>query len=416
MKWMLKKIISFFLVLSIMVAGASVASATSFDQDFLVDVMGYGGILSCSPADSSSVISKASEFAFSLKGSGTVQFFVQKLYRSSFYYVDFLCQVNNASGVECSINGQALNKAVYIVDGNESLQRFYGEVSFETNNLLALNFTGSSDYFSFISFLSFDVSYSTAPFSLSPTYTVNLPDGSGNTWTDSSSDGFVFNNTTLGDFQFWIDYSDWQLYDFISLQFILNVASINSISASVGSQSLPVIVDILNSADAFPGATFICSCRIDLSDVIRSDDEILSLCISGFLYDEQSYYVRAMNHLGYVSPSIIDPDVSWLEKIRNAIVEGFNKLVGTDDQMGDFSDDAQQQAGELHEGNDAMNQVEKPEIDSGSADISTIIAPDDLVNTTSWLSDILNAKYISQIMTLAMTLTLASYVLFGKKG
>lgn len=78
-------------------------------------------------------------------------------------------------------------------------------------------------------------------------------------------------------------------------------------------------------------------------------------------------------------------------------------------------DEAAVQGGQIDNLNDQMNDLEKPDL-TGQGNISDIISPGDLTSYTTFLASTVNAPYIKSVVMLALILSLAAYVLFGKRG
>ena len=81
----------------------------------------------------------------------------------------------------------------------------------------------------------------------------------------------------------------------------------------------------------------------------------------------------------------------------------------------DAKDNSVIQGGKIDDLNGQMGELVKPDM-SGQGSISHIISPGDLTSYTTFLSSLVNAPYISQVVMLALILSLAAYVLFGKRG
>lgn len=99
---------------------------------------------------------------------------------------------------------------------------------------------------------------------------------------------------------------------------------------------------------------------------------------------------------------------TWGKNIVDAIIPD----TGQADQVVDDAVSKGDQIGDL---NDQMNSVERPDL-SGSGDISGIISPGDLSSSTTFLTTVVNAPYIGQVIMLSLILSLAAYVLFGKRA
>lgn len=116
--------------------------------------------------------------------------------------------------------------------------------------------------------------------------------------------------------------------------------------------------------------------------------------------------------------SILTAVNTWGQNTVNSIItwgQNIVNVINPDPDAGESAKDKGSEKGEIINGlNDQMNNLSKPDV-SGSGDISSIISPKDLTSYTTFLSTVVNAPYISQVVMLSLILSLAAYVLFGKR-
>lgn len=155
---------------------------------------------------------------------------------------------------------------------------------------------------------------------------------------------------------------------------------------------------------------------------------IVSMATS--LYDSISYWgMNIYNNISTWGQNIVDGIASmatslydsisyWGQNIYNNISTWGQNIVNVlspDTSASDeVVDDAVSKGDHLGGLNQQIGSIEKPDV-SGSADISGIISPGDLSVSTTFLTTVVNAPYISQVVMLALILSLAAYVLFGKR-
>lgn len=415
---MARKLICFCLVLSIMVAGASAASAASVSPDPFIDIMSFGNISSVTGAKL-----WFTDWTYALNGEVTVNIALDSMIVTR--YVDFVLYLGPGTGptFDFYINSTKLSTSFFGPYNN--YVRVYGYITSPTYaTSIPLRVVPSTSGVGLThQFLSFSISSSTDIFEeLDADGTVYSENGifAMKQFSFPSVQSVSVTAYDFYPFFFKIIIDEWESFDYVSVLVELTAYDLSSITVNNGTLPFEVSEIISPSTES----KYFFTIDIDCSNADRTFDSLIiemqgrlwGVSSDGTLAERSGNTFAIRSVIGSFSTTYIDPEIHWLKKIWNAITDGFNKLVGSGDQMDNFADNAQQQAGSLQDGNDAMNEMVKPDIDSSSADISTIIAPGDLANTTSWLSDILNSKYISQIMTLSLTLTLASYVLFGKKG
>ena len=201
---------------------------------------------------------------------------------------------------------------------------------------------------------------------------------------------------------------------------------------------MPVSVSYLNDS-SFIKDPFIFTVCVDLRGVDRNSDDVPQVIFTGNCYtaDIGANGFAINSCQGELDVSLVDPDVTWLQKIKNSI-DGFWQDVGSwfagignkietwgqnivdainpdSSAVDDIIEDASNKGDQIGDLNGQMNSVEKPDL-SGSGDISSVISPGDLSSSTTFLSAVVNAPYISQVVTLSLIMSLAAYVLFGKRG
>lgn len=99
----------------------------------------------------------------------------------------------------------------------------------------------------------------------------------------------------------------------------------------------------------------------------------------------------------------------------SSLQDHLTSLFNPDPDAGeDFKEDSQNNAAILGGLNDQMNSVAKPDL-SGSGNISGIITPSQMSSYTTVLATVVNSPYIGQVVMLSLILSLAGYVLFGKR-
>lgn len=115
-----------------------------------------------------------------------------------------------------------------------------------------------------------------------------------------------------------------------------------------------------------------------------------------------------LNNVGLWLTNLENTVATWGKNIVDAIIPDTG-------QADEVIDDAESKGDELGGLNDQMGSMVKPDM-SGSGDITDIISPGDLSTSTSFLAIVVNAPYIGQVVMLSLILSLAAYVLFGKRG
>jgi len=395
--------------------------------------------------DYSSVTDTGNSFGFSGSGSVTLDCPSEAVY----VYADILVQYNmfygidvptitiaNIYGNSVTLSGVSLGNGIYRYSGN------LVEFSYSS---LTLGFSAATDFSYTATILGCRLS------SLRKNF-FNAPASGVIRFNDSSRDqafsidSNLYRNYAIPvvevglpqDYRAFVDCSDWKKYDYYTFIFECYCSNITSVSAYQGSKVLPFTVSYLNDS-AFVEDPFIFTVCVDLRGVDRSSEELPQVVFTGNCYtiDIGANGFAINSCQGEIDISYTDPEVTWLQKIKNSIdgfwkdvgawfsglthtvatwgqniVDAFSPDTGAADEVVNDAVSKGDQIGGL---NDQMNSVEKPDL-SGSGDISGIISPGDMSTSTTFLTTVVNAPYIGQVVMLSLILSLAAYVLFGKRS
>lgn len=244
----------------------------------------------------------------------------------------------------------------------------------------------------------------------------------------SVNHSFYFNDTyTLTDFGFsvYITPNRWKKFDYIDLVLSISCDSISSVSVNIGN-TVPnfTVNEILPDMNS----NYFISLRIDLTDVVRSKTNNLAINVSGRLNTAYGG-ANAGNNLfqisscvGSISQTLIDSDSYWLRIVDASISAGFSDvldvlegLVSGSGEGSAIKEQGSQIGSDMSAAQAQLDAVDKP---SGS----NITAIDSLGSVgfaanTSYLTQIVNTKYIKEVFVFVAIMAILSLVLFGtKKG
>lgn len=352
----------------------------------------------------------------------------------SVYKVDFLVRCSHAptAAKVDTPGGSVTLTCVYL--GNE-IYRLFGTLYGHAQSSVVLHTGLENISGSWFSILSAEASM----------LTTNSFDASANGFVTSSDRSYdisigsdlsrVFATPTAqdgSDLTFFSDIlcSDWEKYDYYVLTLQAYCNDITSISVTHGSDVPSYTISPWENTN-LQDNHYIITIRIDLRDVVRNSSDIPCVTICGNLHPISAGVngfgiLRAQGEIVF---SDLDPEVHWLKKIWLSITDYFNNLIGTiatwgqnivsalnpsSDAGQDAAEQGAQQGSTITDLNDQMNNLNKPALE-GSGDISGIITPGQLTSYTTVLATVVNAPYISQVVMLSLILSLAAYVLFGKR-
>ncbi len=359
-------------------------------------------------------------------------------------YIDFVIQLDKAASPTCAVVHE-IDTSLTRIKLNDRVYRFYGKLDVFLSEGIDLLFGNHSGVL--IQFLSMRIS-------TTPYMSYNTPvsgyfsygNGEEVDFYYHSSDDFgraIFygnSNFNYQDYHGYLQIADWKKYDYIDVQFYCSHISIASIAASLAENSIPYEMTYLSSDSTFN--VYLVNLTMDLTEVDRDTSLVLELILTGSIptidgqvgyfailscngllvssspneslglwYRIKSFFTGLFGNLnGWIdnqTSSITGTIAEWGQKIVQAI----NPDTGTADEVIEQGSQAADQVTNL---TGQMNSVVKPDL-NGGGDISGIISPGDMSSYTVFLSTVVNAPYIGQVVMLSLILSLAAYVLFGKR-
>lgn len=247
---------------------------------------------------------------------------------------------------------------------------------------------------------------------------------------DSYPTSFNFNGAFPSDCQIDFQLTDWEKYDYIDFIFYLDTYSISSLNASIDGIILPLHFEQI-SVEGGNFNEFYYYCRLDLSGIKRtlSFDPIIKLTFDSKI-DDNINTLQLVSCNGYVSLELVKPLPflfdslfsklgNWFSSLNSSVdswgQQIVDSLVGDSSQVNEVVDQMGVQADQVQQNNDALQQLQKPVIDPNTSDITGIVSPSNTVKYTLFLTRIMNAPILADVIMLAMIFSLAAYVLFGKR-
>lgn len=235
-----------------------------------------------------------------------------------------------------------------------------------------------------------------------------------------------------GNFTYQLDFYN-DDFDYITVYLYLTVAEITSISAVSDTEALDVETSFIQSTNDSGKDVFNLTVKINTSNA----DSIVRLYIDGRVFTGTNsffiYNCSGLNLVGVEGPTsdFMDTVTSGLSDIFTKMQEGFTNMV-TSIQDGfyelisvlrpeatpdadDFQAGVDQQTGDLNNITGALENMDKPDLNEFSGDISEYVVSADLMEFTSPLQVFFDNQIILSIFCISLTLMLGSYVLYGKR-
>ncbi len=229
-----------------------------------------------------------------------------------------------------------------------------------------------------------------------------------------------------GPYEARIDVSDWTKFDMVHLWGYSMDASIESISCILDDVPLPVDVsfldveahsylnpeDLIGIGDIAAYGRYLYTVSVDLSGVDRSR---LTGPLSVTLTGNYDYSWGMTFNCQYISGSIYvadTSDASWWYRFTAFL---------SDLMQGDSSDADEQQSqietqvGALEDAGEALQQVERPDLDAVDIDVSGDLSPTALAQVADFTGVFLGNELFSSIIFMVLTVSLVAWILYGKR-
>lgn len=357
-------------------------------------------------------------------------------------FVDFVCEFRNSYPTEATVIVNGNSFSLTAVEINPYVWRYYGSVQRTPADGfdIVFNNTAATTTIQFISFrvtetnfISYNSPISGELSSNSKIYSFSYNSASSYTAANipyaSSPSSQRFYGT--------LDIEDWKKFDYLSIQLELFNAEVSGLTLKLGSQVLPFEYNFVNDATVL-NESYI-DIFIDLTQVQRTAGSTLKIEFSGsttLIDSGSSAGVRVSSSFGYLEETFINETFVFFYRLSDFLTEQFNRIgqwfsdqtvaistwlesifnaLSPDTEGADEAvEDAKDQANDMNDLTDQMGAMEKPDL-SGGGDISGIVSPENTVKYTVFLNHVVTAPYIGEVVMLCLILSLAAYVLFGKR-
>lgn len=222
------------------------------------------------------------------------------------------------------------------------------------------------------------------------------------------------------DFVAYLTFTDWQKYDFIDFNLMFHCSSISSVIGIYNGSDILSNESWVNNATL--GGGYFLQGRLDLRSIDRAITDNPMVVISGTLRTSASSVSSGDNSFqildtaGYISTSLIDPNVFWLQRVVSAVQSAFassGQGAVIKEQVTQKTEGFDNILGGLNSGVAA----DRPDSsDIGSAlDISGVLSPTAITTSTGFLTALFDVPTLSKLLSLTLIFALAATILFGKR-
>lgn len=447
---MTRRLLSLFVALAIACGAVVSVSATEGNEGGWIELLEY------------STVQENGENWIAVNGK-TVEFTIDVNPDSIVRHVDMLIWHPNAeqitSAVSLTKNDSSKLTVVYL--GN-NITRIYGKVTNIFYEEMRIELNKATSTYTTYQLLSFRV---TALQVMDFTATAELR----KSWGDTSPLKCPANYTiagTGGGFETTVnqlvrvDVTDWQKYDKVTLYGSFTSAALTSVRASIGNKGLPFEISYMESVptgnDSFGsfshqfyshtettylpdydpsihdetsfqegdgygdmlehsavtfGGNVLYTITIDLTGIDRTLDTPLVCCFTILENPADGYAVNVQN----VSGSIITADttaVTWWTRFTTFMRELFPSK---SEEGEDFEDEAENQAGQMEDLNNQLQEVTRPDIEDVQTDLEDYVSSQDMQATKDGLEELLNNQLVVSTLMISLTVSLVAYILYGKR-
>ena len=344
-------------------------------------------------------------------------------------YIDMYISTNNKvfESISWVVNGTSYPLTVESVYGN-TYYRVYGQISGGYTDLIQLDFKWADTGNNYVQFYRLSVSsqvYSVfgAPSTLQLTAqsVQSVVQAKGDSvvaltdYTGTRVDGV---DIEISGFTATISNSHWQKFDYMTFVAVVCTSTFNSTMVTIGDISVPFEMNIIDSSiptyddDIYDGSNsrhygnliyYDVAIRVDLTGINHTLTDDLVVAMKG---TSGPVMVGLYNSLGYALADLPDAEISWLQKIWQAIT-------GNSSAADDFQEDVSEKTEEMEHMAGVMDSVDTP--DSFNPVVPEVQNVGMLVSGGG-LGDVIMNPYVFPLFALSMTFCFVSYALFGKKG
>lgn len=361
-------------------------------------------------------------------------------YYSAINYLDVVIQISNNTipvAVYLKYVGRSGQEEVrlHFTKISDTMYRIYGTGATYTEDVFALRFDFGDSTANAASITFKSVKYSPIPleiYEMPVVGTLYNYGYSGPIGSDSSSIPFSykadsveatvqftafseFDNSFLADM---VPYN-WQKYDYMDIHCAAWCQSIISVSAFLTDGTVvPLEVSTLVGEQAENTALHIISIRADLTALNRDFDGLLQLTVTGSMYRGETCSFTLYGCRGGLNTESVDPIIHWLMSISRSVSDGFSSIVDAIGGSGDASgvtDDINVAVGELQQAGAALDSVQRPDLGKVDINVVGMVDPAGLSGIASIVSLFTGNSLIYTVMFMFLTLSLISYILFGKR-
>lgn len=246
----------------------------------------------------------------------------------------------------------------------------------------------------------------------------------------------------LSDLTLVTHFPDWKKYDYIDLLLFVKCGGLTSVSATFGSQVIPIETNLISNSNYIVESFFI-TARIDLRGLDKTSTNQPMIRVTGRVSLNEDNFVGVSGCAGYICANNVDPTLWYMDQQLNAIQNGFNSMASNLDmnfsglistnqsgfqsildalspesgQLEQFQDTVDSQSASLGDIGASMESVTKPDfgiIDAYGQFIGAL-ALDSGAGVKSAVTVLFNNDILNSIFLVGSIISLLGFVLYGKR-
>lgn len=374
-------------------------------------------------------------------------------------YFDFVVQLPanvSLNSVTISSGTNKWSKPMTIIPAGDRCYRIFSSGEWVYDNSIKLTFDCSRTCY---------ITFSSATCVPGARYTYHNVDSVGDLYTNSRIGSFGNTNGQVNSIHHFVTDTDafhtahltlspsdpnFLAYDYWECYLWTTISSINSITCVSGDVQLPLEISyIYPSTSGTQEYTILI--RVDLRGVNRTFDPLPIIYVYGSTRASGTDFAASiLNSVGYNVPSI--SSFQWIDSLVSKFSYHFDNLVnsisgffsnlnihlsnffntlftrlsdirdliyqivtGKDNNSGQFNQDLDDKQQQIDDMNQVIDSVTKPSIDDINIDVSGYISSSDIDSYSSIFESIFSNNIIFSTLMIALTFTLVSFVVFGKR-
>lgn len=221
---------------------------------------------------------------------------------------------------------------------------------------------------------------------------------------------------------------NWRKYDYLDIYFSLDIASLNTVSVTLGDTYIPFSSSITDSGTGVINHYDVVL-RLDIREVDRTTNEELVIVVRGNVVSGGSNFVSMDGIRGFYLSASLDSDAPWYRKLLAVLNSGnantrniwsrlgdiLEALQGNTQPAEDFNADVYEQVIDLDEGKAELDKLEKPDLNTDLGELDVSPGEYGFLVVSEVVRGAISSEYMGFGIFCCLCLGIISYLLYGRR-